>query len=43
MLSKAVADATAGEIHRAAKFLEAARSVRVGKRDVRNKWRGKSK
>lgn len=42
MLSTAVSKATAGEIHRAALFLDAARDIRQGKRDIRTKWRGKS-
>ena len=42
MLNTAVSEATAGEIHRAADFLEAARKIRLGKRQIRSKWRGKA-
>ena len=42
MLNTAVSEATAGEIHRAADFLAAARKIRLGKRQIRNKWRGKA-
>ena len=42
MLNAAVSEATAGEIHRAADFLKAARMVRLGKRQLRSSWRGKS-
>jgi len=42
MLSVAVSQATAGEIQRAAQFLEAARDIRRGKRDIRTMWRGKA-
>lgn len=41
-LRRAVAMATAGELHRAAQFLEFAREVRLGKRAQRVGWRGKS-
>ena len=34
MLNTAVSEATAGEIHRAADFLKAARMVRLGKRSI---------
>jgi len=39
MLSAAVSQATAGELHRAVEFLEFARSVRIGKHDLRNRSR----
>ena len=43
MLNAAVSEATAGEIHRAADFLKAARRVRLGKRQIRSSsWRGKA-
>ena len=42
MLNVAVSEATAGEIHRAADFLKAARKVRLGKRQIRTTWRGKA-
>jgi len=42
MLNVAVSEATAGEIHRAADFLKAARKVRLGKRQIRSNWRGKA-
>ena len=42
MLNVAVSEATAGEIHRAADFLKAARKVRLGKRQIRTNWRGKT-
>lgn len=34
-LARAVSTATAGELHRAADFLEFARNVRIGKHDLR--------
>ena len=43
MLNTAVSEATAGEIHRAADFLSAARKIRLGKRQIRNKWRGQAR
>jgi hypothetical protein len=39
MLSSAVSNATAGEIQRAVEFLLFARSVRIGKHDLRRKGR----
>lgn len=39
MLSAAVSNATAGEIHRAVEFLRFAREVRVGKHQIRRKGR----
>ena len=42
MLNGAVSEATAGEIHRAVDFLKAARKVRLGKRQLRQGWRGKT-
>lgn len=42
MLNGAVSEATAGEIHRAVDFLKAARKVRLGKRQLRQGWRGKA-
>lgn len=39
MLSAAISQATAGELHRAVEFLEFARSVRIGKHDLRNRSR----
>ena len=42
MLNSAVSEATAGEIQRAADFLKAARRVRLGKRQIRSSWRGKT-
>ena len=41
-LNTAVSEATAGELLRAADFLSAARKIRLGKRQIRNKWRGKT-
>ena len=38
-LAKAVSQATAGEIHRAVDFLNMAREIRKGKRDLRSKWK----
>lgn len=40
-LRRAIAMATAGELHRAAQFLEFAREVRKGKRQQRSGWRGR--
>ena len=42
MLNGAVSEATAGELHRAVDFLRAARKVRLGKRQLRQGWRGKA-
>ena len=38
-LNEALSTATAGEIHRAAIFLEQARVVRIGKHDLRRRSR----
>jgi len=43
MLNTAVSEATAGEILRAADFLAAARKIRLGKRQIRTNWRGKTR
>jgi hypothetical protein len=40
-LQAAMSVATAGELHRAADFLEFARDVRRGKRQQRSGWRGR--
>ena len=39
LINEALSTATAGEIHRAAKFLEQAREVRMGKTDLRRRSR----
>ena len=39
LLNEALSTATAGEIQRAAKFLEQAREVRMGKTDLRRRSR----
>lgn len=41
-MHRALTMATAGEIHRASKFLEEARQIRLGKRKLREGWRGRT-